>query len=143
MPGGKHAEDIGGCVSDAVSADRFITVRFQRSQKVFVKHWLQCKTQNKNNGNIHNTMWFCLCDAETCREADIFPVIILLPHTSTFQIMKMWNLFIIVIIIIDIINRIIGTGHRKVKINKFWTYFFICSPQKCANHVGETMTTAL
>lgn len=50
--------------------------------------------------------------------------------------MKMWNLFIIVIIIIDIIIRIIGTGHRKVKIHKFSTYFFIFCPQKCVNHIG-------
>lgn len=109
--GGKHVEDIGGSVSDGFSADRFFTVRFQHTQKVFVKHWLQCKTKNKNNGNIHNRMWFCLCDTENCRDADIFPVIILPPHTSTFQIIKIWHLFII-IIIIAIIIRIIGPGPR-------------------------------
>lgn len=58
--------------------------------------------------------------------------------------MKIWNLFILVIIIIDIIIRIIGTGHIKVKINQFSTYFFILVVLRNVSiTLVETMTTAL
>lgn len=49
------------------------------------------------------------------KPADIFPVIIFPPHTSTFQIIKMGHSLTIVRIIDIIIIRIIGLGHRTQK----------------------------